>query len=287
MRQPVLAHAQCRARAVRRRARAPPSPPNSHGPQPRTIRHPARGRRRHGALGPCHQAAARAGRLHQPGAGRQFHAVHRGQPVPPGRQRRRRHRQGTGWWRRSCRPNATEEDVKQLAWKQMATCYDPEIPINIVDLGLIYECDVTANDDGTRSIDVQDDADRARLRHGRRAGAGRERQARTDSHRARGQRGAGVRSALEPRDDVAGRAAADGHDVAMPQVDPAAVPDCILVRHAHAQWPAYQGRDFDRPLTERGVQDAHATAREIHAAGLAPRRSSQARPDAPIRPPAS
>jgi probable FeS assembly SUF system protein SufT len=52
-------------------------------------------------------------------------------------------------------PNATEEDVKQLAWKQMATCYDPEIPINIVDLGLIYECTVKANDDGTRSIDVK------------------------------------------------------------------------------------------------------------------------------------
>ncbi|HTQ37224.1 MAG TPA: putative Fe-S cluster assembly protein SufT [Steroidobacteraceae bacterium] len=52
-------------------------------------------------------------------------------------------------------PNATEEDVKQLAWKQMATCYDPEIPINIVDLGLIYDCTVAANDDGTRDIDVQ------------------------------------------------------------------------------------------------------------------------------------
>jgi probable FeS assembly SUF system protein SufT len=52
-------------------------------------------------------------------------------------------------------PNATEEDVKQLAWKQMSTCYDPEIPINIVDLGLIYECTVKANDDGTRSIDVK------------------------------------------------------------------------------------------------------------------------------------
>src|SRR4029077_8059669 len=33
-------------------------------------------------------------------------------------------------------PNATEEDVRQLAWDQMRTCYDPEIPINIVELGL-------------------------------------------------------------------------------------------------------------------------------------------------------
>ena len=52
-------------------------------------------------------------------------------------------------------PNATEEHVRDLAWEQMRACYDPEIPINIVDLGLVYECDVTQNDDGTRSIDVK------------------------------------------------------------------------------------------------------------------------------------
>ena len=52
-------------------------------------------------------------------------------------------------------PNATEEDVRALAWQQMKTCYDPEIPINIVDLGLIYECDVSANEDGSRSVDVK------------------------------------------------------------------------------------------------------------------------------------
>ena len=52
-------------------------------------------------------------------------------------------------------PNATEEDVRALAWQQMKTFYDPEIPINIVDLGLIYECDVSANEDGSRSVDVK------------------------------------------------------------------------------------------------------------------------------------
>jgi probable FeS assembly SUF system protein SufT len=52
-------------------------------------------------------------------------------------------------------PNATEADVRDLAWKQMKTCYDPEIPVNIVDLGLIYECEVQANEDGTRTIDVR------------------------------------------------------------------------------------------------------------------------------------
>ncbi len=51
--------------------------------------------------------------------------------------------------------NATDEDVKAAAWKQMATCFDPEIPINIVDLGLIYDCKIVANEDGTRDVEVQ------------------------------------------------------------------------------------------------------------------------------------
>jgi probable FeS assembly SUF system protein SufT len=52
-------------------------------------------------------------------------------------------------------PNATVEDVRKLAWEQMRSCYDPEIPINIVDLGLVYECDVHENDDHTYSVDAQ------------------------------------------------------------------------------------------------------------------------------------
>ncbi len=43
-----------------------------------------------------------------------------------------------------------------------------------------------------------------------------------------------------------------------------------LVRHAHAEWPNYSGKDFDRPLTARGEEDALATAREIVAAGPRP-----------------
>ena len=51
-------------------------------------------------------------------------------------------------------PNATEDDVRELAWEQMRGCYDPEIPINIVDLGLVYECKVTPNEDQTRTLNV-------------------------------------------------------------------------------------------------------------------------------------
>jgi probable FeS assembly SUF system protein SufT len=34
----------------------------------------------------------------------------------------------------------TIEEIEQEAWNQMKTCYDPEIPTNIVDLGLVYDC---------------------------------------------------------------------------------------------------------------------------------------------------
>src|SRR6185436_3350544 len=37
----------------------------------------------------------------------------------------------------------TAEQVETEAWTQMKTCYDPEIPVNIVDLGLIYDCHVS------------------------------------------------------------------------------------------------------------------------------------------------
>ena len=52
-------------------------------------------------------------------------------------------------------PEATDEQVETLVWDQMRTCYDPEIPINIVDLGLIYDCAVTNHVDGQRSVAVK------------------------------------------------------------------------------------------------------------------------------------
>ena len=52
-------------------------------------------------------------------------------------------------------PGASEEDLKVIIWQQLKTCYDPEIPVNIVDLGLIYACDVTKNDDASRTVDIK------------------------------------------------------------------------------------------------------------------------------------
>ena len=50
--------------------------------------------------------------------------------------------------------DATDEDFERLVWEQLKTCYDPEIPINIVDLGLIYRCEVDTLDNGNRAVRV-------------------------------------------------------------------------------------------------------------------------------------
>lgn len=35
---------------------------------------------------------------------------------------------------------ASAEELEAFVWEQLRTCYDPEIPVNIVDLGLVYGC---------------------------------------------------------------------------------------------------------------------------------------------------
>jgi len=50
--------------------------------------------------------------------------------------------------------NATDADIEEVIWNQLKTCYDPEIPVNIVDLGLIYRCEVAPLANGQRSISV-------------------------------------------------------------------------------------------------------------------------------------
>ncbi len=50
--------------------------------------------------------------------------------------------------------DASDDDVEKLVWAQMKTCYDPEIPVNIVDLGLVYTCELIKNDEGQREVSV-------------------------------------------------------------------------------------------------------------------------------------
>ncbi|NNF52715.1 MAG: putative Fe-S cluster assembly protein SufT [Gammaproteobacteria bacterium] len=51
--------------------------------------------------------------------------------------------------------DASREDVEAIVWSQLRTCYDPEIPVNIVDLGLIYSCDLNEEDPDNRRVAVQ------------------------------------------------------------------------------------------------------------------------------------
>jgi probable FeS assembly SUF system protein SufT len=52
---------------------------------------------------------------------------------------------------------ATEQNTfsEKLVWDQLKTVYDPEIPVNIADLGLIYSCTTTPLEQGGRRIDVK------------------------------------------------------------------------------------------------------------------------------------
>jgi probable FeS assembly SUF system protein SufT len=52
-------------------------------------------------------------------------------------------------------PGASDQDFEQLVWDQMRTVYDPEIPINIVELGLVYECQIRKDEAGERTVDVK------------------------------------------------------------------------------------------------------------------------------------
>ena len=50
---------------------------------------------------------------------------------------------------------ADDAAVERLVWSQMRTCFDPEIPINIVDLGLVYEAAVRPREDRQRLVEVR------------------------------------------------------------------------------------------------------------------------------------
>ena len=49
----------------------------------------------------------------------------------------------------------TDLSVEEQVWKKLKTCYDPEIPHNIVDLGLIYKLDITPAQDGQSKVDIE------------------------------------------------------------------------------------------------------------------------------------
>ena len=52
-------------------------------------------------------------------------------------------------------PSTTEHPLYDSVVEACRTVYDPEIPVNIVDLGLVYECSVGKAENGGRKVEVR------------------------------------------------------------------------------------------------------------------------------------
>ncbi|MGC2110935.1 MAG: putative Fe-S cluster assembly protein SufT [Candidatus Korobacteraceae bacterium] len=50
---------------------------------------------------------------------------------------------------------AWEPFSEQMVWKELRTVFDPEIPVNVVDLGLIYACAITPLDEGANKVEIK------------------------------------------------------------------------------------------------------------------------------------
>jgi len=52
-------------------------------------------------------------------------------------------------------PEESPANIEERIWDQLKTCFDPEIPVNIVDLGLVYQCLVTPGARGGSKVQVR------------------------------------------------------------------------------------------------------------------------------------
>jgi probable FeS assembly SUF system protein SufT len=52
-------------------------------------------------------------------------------------------------------PEVAGEFSEEAVWAALKTCFDPEIPVNIVDLGLVYDLNVEKTPEGTHDIEVK------------------------------------------------------------------------------------------------------------------------------------
>ena len=53
------------------------------------------------------------------------------------------------------RDDVKPEDLRGIVWQTLKTCYDPEIPVDIVELGLVYVCDVLPMQDGEYRVSIK------------------------------------------------------------------------------------------------------------------------------------
>ena len=52
-------------------------------------------------------------------------------------------------------PGEQKPFSEKLVWDELKTIFDPEIPVNVVDLGLIYECNISPAEQGGNEINVK------------------------------------------------------------------------------------------------------------------------------------
>lgn len=45
--------------------------------------------------------------------------------------------------------------TEEAVWELLRTCYDPEIPVNVVDLGLVYDLTITPHRSGRSRVEVK------------------------------------------------------------------------------------------------------------------------------------
>ncbi|MCM5704791.1 putative Fe-S cluster assembly protein SufT [Larsenimonas salina] len=51
--------------------------------------------------------------------------------------------------------DATDDEIEAFIWEQLHTCFDPEIPVDIVELGLVYGCRLDTLISGERVVNIR------------------------------------------------------------------------------------------------------------------------------------